>query len=173
MQRPSNAEMFSQLYDEFMPKVFAYVHYRVNDEQTAEDLTSIVFEKALDNFARYSRDKATFSTWLFTIARNCVIDHFRTSSRRLQVDLSEATEIASAEASPEEQVETKSEKECLRNCLLRLGDKDQEIVRLKFGAEMTNRQISKVLKLSESNVGVRLFRAVRKLRQDFEASWNG
>ncbi len=173
MRRPSNAEIFAELYDEFMPKVFAYIHYRVNDVQTTEDLTSVVFEKALGNFSKYSRDKASFSTWLFTIARNCVIDYFRTDSRRQHVDLSEAADVASSEASPEEQAEAKSEKECLLDCLSRLGDQDQEIVRLKFGAEMNNRQIAKMLNLSESNVGVRLFRAVRKLRGDFEAAWNG
>ncbi len=173
MRRPSNAETFAQLYDEFMPKVFAYIHYRVNDRQTTEDLTSIVFEKALDNFDKYSSDKAAFSTWLFTIARNSLIDHFRTDSKRHHVDLAEASEVPSSEPSPEEQAESKSEKECLLQCLSMLGNQDQEILRLKFGAEMTNRQISKMVNLSESNVGVRLFRAVRQLREDFEASWNG
>jgi DNA-directed RNA polymerase specialized sigma24 family protein len=138
MRRPSNTEIFSQLYDEFMPKVFAYIHYRVNSQQTTEDLTSIVFEKALANFIKYSSDKGAFSTWIFTIARNSVIDHFRTVAKRQHADLDDGTiDVPSTEPS------------------------------------MTNRQISRMLHLSESNVGVRLFRAVRKLRADFEESWNG
>ena len=174
MRSPSNREIFSQLYDEFMPKVFAYIHYRVNDRQTTEDLTSIVFEKAMVNFSKYSSDKAAFSTWLFAIARNSVIDYFRTDAKRRHVDLDgENIDVASSEPSPGEQMEKQSEKECLLNCLSKLGDQDQEIVRLKFAAEMTNRQISKMLKLSESNVGVRLFRAMRRLREDFQESWNG
>jgi RNA polymerase sigma factor (sigma-70 family) len=174
MRRPSNTEIFSQLYDEFMPKVFAYIHYRVNSQQTTEDLTSIVFEKALANFIKYSSDKGAFSTWIFTIARNSVIDHFRTVAKRQHADLDDGTiDVPSAEPSPEEQAERQSEKDHLLKCLSKLGDPDREIVRLKFGAEMTNRQISRMLHLSESNVGVRLFRAVRKLRADFEESWNG
>ena len=174
MRRPSKTEIFAQLYDELMPKVFAYIHYRVNSEQTTEDLTSIVFEKALANFSKYSSDKAAFSTWIFTIARNSVIDHFRTDAKRQHFDLDDETiDVPSSEPSPEEQVERQSEKECLLNCLSKLDDQDQEIVRLKFAAEMTNRQISRILNLSESNVGVRLFRAVKKLREDFEESWNG
>jgi RNA polymerase sigma factor (sigma-70 family) len=174
MRRPSNTEIFSQLYDEFMPKVFAYIHYRVNNQQTTEDLTSIVFEKALANFAKYSSDKAAFSTWIFTIARNSVIDHFRRDAKRQHVDLDDGTiDVPSSAPSPEEQLERQSEKDCLLKCLSNLGDPDREIVQLKFGAEMTNRQISKLLRLSESNVGVRLFRTMKKLRKDFEESWNG
>src|SRR5512136_1836299 len=124
MRRASKAEKFAQLYGEFMPKVFAYIHYRVNDQQTTEDLTSIVLEKALSNFDKYSRDKASFSTWLFTIARNSVIDHFRTDSKRQHVDLAEASDLPSSEPSPEEQAETKSEKQCLLECLSKLGGQD-------------------------------------------------
>jgi RNA polymerase sigma factor (sigma-70 family) len=174
MRRPSNTDIFSQLYDEFMPKVFAYIHYRINDEQTTEDLTSIVFEKALVNFTKYSSDKAAFSTWIFTIARNSVIDHFRTDAKRHHIDLDDGTiDVPSTAPSPEEQMERQTEKDHLLKCLSKLGDPDREIVRLKFGAEMTNRQISKMLNLTESNVGVRLFRAVKRLRSDFEESWNG
>jgi len=174
MRRPSDSEIFSQLYDEFMPKVFAYIHYRVNNQQTTEDLTSIVFEKALANFSKYSSDKAAFSTWIFTIARNSIIDHFRTDAKRHHVDLDDRTiDVPSSEPSPEEQLERQSEKQCLLKCLSKLGEQDQEIIRLKFAAEMTNRQISKMLKLSESNVAVRLFRTMKKLRADFEESWNG
>ncbi len=111
MRRPANAEIFSQLYDEFMPKVFAYIHYRVRDEQTTEDLTSIVFEKALVNFTRYSSDKAAFSTWIFTIARNSVIDHFRTDAKRQHIDLDHANiDVPSSDLSPDEQMEKQSEK---------------------------------------------------------------
>jgi RNA polymerase sigma factor (sigma-70 family) len=174
MRRPSNTEIFSQLYDEFMPKVFAYIHYRVNDQQTTEDLTSIVFEKALASFTKYSSDKAAFSTWIFTIARNSVIDYFRTDAKRQHIDIDDGTvDVASSDASPEEQVERQSQRDCLLECLSRLDDPDREIVRLKFGAEMTNRQISKMLNLTESNVGVRLFRTMKKLRKCFEESWNG
>jgi RNA polymerase sigma factor (sigma-70 family) len=133
-----------------------------------------VFEKALVNFTKYSSDKAAFSTWIFTIARNSVIDHFRTDAKRQHADLDDGTiDVPSTEPSPEEQAEKQSEKDCLLKCLSRLSDPDREIVRLKFGAEMTNRQISKMLNLTESNVGVRLFRTMKKLRADFEESWNG
>ena len=170
---PNSREIFAGLYDEFMPKVFRYIHCKVNDEQLTEDLTSMVFEKALVNFASYSRDKAAFSTWIFSIARNTVIDHYRTAARRQHVPLDEAEDTPSGEPSPEEQSEQRAEKECLLRCLGGLSQPDREIIGLKFGAELNNREIARMLGLSESNVGVRLFRAVKKLREGFDDSWNG
>jgi RNA polymerase sigma-70 factor (ECF subfamily) len=169
----SKQEVFAELYDEFMPKVFRYIRYKVNDQQITEDLTSTVFEKALVSFERYSSDKGAFSTWIFSIARNTLIDYYRTNRMRKQVSLDEAVEVPSRELSPEEEAEKNAEQECLRGCLSRLSEDDQEIIQLKFAAEFNNRQIAKMLGISESNVGVRLFRAVKKLREDFHESWNG
>jgi RNA polymerase sigma-70 factor (ECF subfamily) len=172
-RRISKREVFADLYDEFMPKVYRYIHYKINNQHLTEDLTSTVFEKALVNFDKYSSDKAAFSTWIFSIARNTLIDYFRTNKMRRQVSLDEAIETPSREPSPQDEVEKKAEHECLRGCLSKLPEDDQELIRLKFAGEFNNRQIAKMLGLSESNVGVRLFRAVKKLREDFHESWNG
>jgi RNA polymerase sigma factor (sigma-70 family) len=172
-KRVLKREVFEELYNEFMPKVFRYIHYKVSDQQLTEDLTSTVFEKALVNIDKYSSDKAAFSTWIFSITRNTLIDYYRTNKMRQQVSLDEAVEVPSREPSPQEEVENKAEHECIRGCLLRLPEDDQEIIRLKFASEFNNRQIAKMLGLSESNVGVRLFRAVKKLREDFNESWTG
>jgi RNA polymerase sigma factor (sigma-70 family) len=168
-----NQELFARLYDEFMPKVFRYIRYKVNDVQLTEDLTSVVFEKALVGFEKYSSDKAAFSTWLFSIARHALVDYYRTNKSGKQVPLDEAIEVPSREPSPDEEAEKKAEQECLRGCISKLPESDQEIIRLKFAGEFNNRQIARMVGLSESNVGVRLFRAVKKLREDFQESWNG
>jgi RNA polymerase sigma-70 factor (ECF subfamily) len=170
---PSSRERFAELYDEFMPKVFRYIRFKVNDEQLTEDLTSTVFEKALVNFERYESDRVAFSTWIFSIARNTLIDHYRAAGKRRHASLDEAAEVLSTEPPPEVEAEKRAEKECLRNCLANLSPEDQEIIRLKFAAELSNRQIAGMLGLSESNVGVKLYRLVKRLRQDFEESWSG
>jgi RNA polymerase sigma factor (sigma-70 family) len=172
-KRVSKQEVFAELYDEFMPKVFRYIHYKVSNHQLTEDLTSTIFEKALVNFDKYSSDKAAFSTWIFSIARNTLIDYYRTNKMKMQMSLDEAVEAPSREPSPQDEVEKKAEHDCLRGCMSRLPEDDQELIRLKFAGEFNNRQIARMLGLSESNVGVRLFRAVKKLREDFHESWNG
>lgn len=169
-ERPG--ETFARLYDEFMPKVFRYIRFRVNDERVTEDLTSAVFEKGLVNFSRYNADRAAFSTWIFTITRNVVIDHYRTAGRKRNVPLDEAAELPSKDPSTEEAAEKSAERERLRMCIESLSREEQEIIRLKFAGEFNNREIAKILGLSESNVGTKLFRAVRKMRDKFQESWD-
>jgi len=144
----------------------------VNNKQVTEDLSSSVFEKALVNFSKYSSDKASFSTWIFSIARNTVIDYYRTDGKRQGVFPDEAIDMPTRDLSPEEEAERKAERECLQLCMAKLSQEEQEIMHLKFAAELNNRQIAKMLRLSESNVGTKLFRAVRKLRDTFRESWN-
>lgn len=71
---------------------------------------------------------------------------------------------------PEETAESSEEKQLLRECITRLPGNEQEIVQLKFAMEMTNRDIAKALGLTESNVGVMLYRIIRKLRKSFSES---
>ena len=171
--KESAREIFAELYEEYLPKVFRYVRYRVNSIQLAEDLTSAVFEKALVNFSKYSSDKSSFSTWIFSIARNTVIDYYRVSGRRKATSLEEATDISSGDLAPADELLKREELERLQVCLAELSQEEQEIIRLKFGAELNNRQIAKMLRLSETNVGTKLYRAVRKLRDSFQESENG
>jgi DNA-directed RNA polymerase specialized sigma subunit, sigma24 homolog len=70
----------------------------------AEDLTSAVFEKALTGLDSYRSDRAAFSTWLMTVARNTVIDHYRIKSRKITISIEETFKPASKEISPEEKV---------------------------------------------------------------------
>jgi len=157
-------EVFIELYDQYMPKVFQYFCYRVGAIDLAEDLTSAVFEKVLKKSNSYSADKASIPTWLFCIAQNVLIDHFRTREKRWFVDLGEAHYVASVEASPEKKAIKEEELRELHKQVSKLSEQEQEIISLKFGAEMNNRQIAGVLELSESNVGTILYRAIRKLR---------
>lgn len=169
----NTAEVFAGLYEQHMPAVYRYIHYRVGNMHMAEDLTSAVFEKALTGFRRYQKDKATFLTWLMTITRNTVIDHYRRQGRRKEVNLEDANNVSSDNPSPEQEAVRIEELQRLRFCLARLSLQEQEIVSCKFGAEMKNRQVAGMLSLSESNVGTILYRAVRKLRDCFREWENG
>ena len=164
----SRREEFEEMYDTCMPKVYRYVSYRTGNASIAEDITSDVFEKALKHFDSYQQEKASQSTWLMTIARNTITDHFRREGRVQVVREEDAPEEVSQEPGVGEQVERLEEVRQLRLCLAGLPQLDQDIISLKFGAGMNNREIARTLKVSESNVGTRLFRAVRRLRDSFK-----
>lgn len=169
----STAEAFTEFYNNYLPKIFRYISYRVSDTYLAEDLTSVVFEKALTKFKSYRSDKSALSTWIFRIARNTLIDNFRASSRQKNIPLDQMADDPKDGSTPEQMLLEKEENQLLRRCILRLSPKEQEIISLKFGADMNNRQIAGILGLSDSNVGIILFRAVRKLRSDFMGQRSG
>jgi RNA polymerase sigma factor (sigma-70 family) len=162
----SIAKAFGELYEQYLPKVFRYINYRINDISMAEDITSTVFEKALTKFQSYSSEKANFSTWIFSIARNTLIDHYRVHKNH-NIPLDPEIPLPAENTNPEDELVQSEECRILQQCVARLSKHEQEIISLKFGAEMTNRQIAKTTGLSESNVGTILFRAVRKLRDNF------
>jgi len=159
---------FTALYEEHMAYVFRYINYRVGNRNEAEDLTSVVFEKALAAFDRYDRRKSAPQTWLMAIARNTVTDHLRKSSKRKNTPLDNAVGIESLDPSPPEETERREEYQRLQFCLAALPQRAQEIISLKFGGELNNRQIASVIGLSENNVGTILFRAICKLRNCFK-----
>ena len=164
----SSWEVFGEVYEEYMPKIYRYVSYRVNDAATAEDITSGVFEKALAKFCDYRADRGAISTWLFTIARNSVIDYYRRRSKRPTVSLDDAPPLADDGDPVTDEIARREMRALLRLCLEILSRREQDIVSLKFGAEATNRQISRQLRLTESNIGTILYRTVRKLRDCFQ-----
>ena len=170
----STAERFTELYKQYVPKVFKYMTYKVaGDVQIAEDLTSLVFEKALTKFKSHDAEKASFSTWIFAIARNTVIDHYRATSKQKNLQLDDDTCAPRDSISPEDNAIKTEEFQTLQSFILRLSQHEQEIISLKFGAEMNNRQIAKMTGLSESNVGTIIWRAVCKLRDNFRKWENG
>jgi len=151
------------VYAEQLPRVHNFFRYRCGNVADAEDLTSITFEKAWRGRARYRKDKGAFSTWLFTIARNAAVDHYR--ARAPVVTLDEAAMVASAAATPEDHTALRSDASRLAVVLRTLSDRDRDLISLKYGAEMSNRDIAAATGLSESNVGTILHRAVQALRE--------
>jgi len=164
----SRREAFAEMYDTCMPGVYRYINYRVGNASLAEDLTADVFEKALRQFDSFDRAKAAPSTWLMTIARNTITDHFRKESRVQVVREEDAPEEMSEEPETVDEIAKLEEARQLRLCVAGLPQLDQDIISLKFGAGMNNREIARALKVSESNVGTRLYRAVRRLRESFK-----
>ncbi len=157
---------FATIYDHYFPRVYNYVHYRVRDAETTDDLTAQVFERALVSIGSYRPDRAPFAAWLFAIARNAVNDHLRAKRRRRWLSLEALRDRASAEPQPEEVAihgETRAE---LLAAVARLSDRERDLIALKFAAGLTNRRIAELTGLSESNVGVILYRTVRRLRAE-------
>jgi RNA polymerase sigma factor (sigma-70 family) len=108
------------------------------------------------------------TTILGRVWGNTITDYYRAQPKVQMVDIDEAIETPSRDPEPQEVAEVNEEKQFLRRCIAKLPEDEQEIVRLKFAMEMTNREIARTTGLSESNVGIKLYRIIRKLRSSFQ-----
>jgi RNA polymerase sigma factor (sigma-70 family) len=157
---------FSELYNEYFPKVFAYVYGRVQDKEVSLDIVADVFEKAFIK-KKSLRSPDSFGSWLFTIARNEVSSHWRKEKPAAKAAQEAAweRELHHQPRGPEESLLHQERLDALNGLVRQLPRREQEIIALKFDAELTNREIAHVLGTSEVNVRVTIFRALRKLRE--------
>ncbi len=156
---------FSAFYQSTFSRVYALLRSQVRSSEVAEDLISKVFSKAYEHWHHAPPgDKATF--WLFRIARNTLIDHWRVEGRResLRVRLDDVEELSDP-ATPESVYASRERTRALLKAMHTLDDDDRMLVSLKFAGQRSNRDIASILGISDAAVSMRLLRALRRLRQ--------
>src|SRR3954466_1097053 len=158
----NTAQGFEDLYRNTFPRVYAYVASMLRDRAAAEDVTALAFERAYRKRSRFSARRGSPEAWVFGIARNAALDELRTRKRRATLE-TEPGDVWSP--GPEEEAERLIRREEVRAALATLDVRDRDLVALKFAGGLSNGEIAGVLRISESNVGSRLHRAVEKLRK--------
>lgn len=145
-----------------IPRVYAYVAYRIGDGPEAEDVTSDTFERALRYRASYDPRRGDPLSWLIGIARRCI-----------------AASAAPSEADPERRPEPMAPGDLADDAVRRLtiaaavaslNDGDRELIALRYGADLTARQIASVLDRRTNTVEVALHRALGRMRERLEAA---
>lgn len=140
-------------------RVYGYVAYRVGDGPDAEDITSETFERALRYRDTYDARRGEPASWLIGIARRCIAD----ASVRGATPTAEMPDRAG-----EGHEEAALQRLELRDAVAQLDERDRELVALRFGADLSARQIAKVLDLKTNAVEVALHRALGRLRRALE-----
>jgi RNA polymerase sigma-70 factor (ECF subfamily) len=165
-----DSSTFAAYYDAYFPRIYTYVRYRVGTAAKADDLVAEVFEHALTNLHQYKPDVAPPAVWLFAIARNAVNDHLRAEQRHRWVSLEVIREWLSPTPQPEDVVLTRELRRALLVAVSQLSDRERDLVALKFAGHLTNRRIAALTGLTESNVGVILYRALQRLKAELDRS---
>jgi len=162
---------FESWYREHRSTVLRYVRFRVATRETAEDVTSVVFMKALRSFHRYDAERASPRTWLLRIARNAVTDHLRSLRRRgsLHVSLDRIPDLVAEVPSHDERIIKQERIQRLLNSTRTLRKADQEILSLRYGAGLGNAEIAEHLNISNNAVAVRLHRALKRLKASVDS----
>jgi RNA polymerase sigma-70 factor, ECF subfamily len=165
--KAGDAAAFGKLYDGCIDKVYRYVFFRVSDPQTAEDLTSEVFLKAWENFGRYE-PHSSFVAWLYTIARNTVIDHYRTHKQAVSLD-----EIAASvgRADPgTERIELQDDVKEMQASLQYLTEEQREVLVLKFIAGLDTAEIARRLRRTEGAIRALQMRGLQALGRRMDSN---
>ncbi|NPA91984.1 MAG: sigma-70 family RNA polymerase sigma factor [Chloroflexi bacterium] len=164
---PSLPADFAQVYRDHVTRVYRYVYARVGNREDAEDLTAQVFFDALEKWASY-RDEGKVAAWLLTIARRRVADYYRRHSRPLSLDV---VPFLADPHTPWDGVEKEEELAHLARLVAQLSDEDQELLRLRFAAGLTYREMADIVGRSEAAVKMAVHRLIRRLARMWEASY--
>lgn len=163
--QPAYQTGFVEAYERYYTKVFAYIYSRVGNVEAAKDLTAEVFEKAYVK-GHSVREPAAYATWLFMIAKNAVVGHYRRNKRETNGmnKMRESLWQAGSSPSPEDGALRGEAVSSLMQYVRRLSQRDQELLALKFEGDLSYAEISRVLRMSEVNVRVSIFRVLKRLR---------
>jgi RNA polymerase sigma-70 factor, ECF subfamily len=166
--KEGEAEAFGLLYDFYMPRIYRFVLFKAGHREEAEDLTHQVFLKAWENIEKYESRGYPFSSWLYRIARNAVIDAYRKSNPQISIeDLSpnllteKETQILKAEMS--------IEWEQLLSSMSKLKEIERDVLIMRFVDDLTHQEVAKAIGKSEGATKVIQHRALKNLKSILES----
>ena len=156
-------EAFAQLYEKYFDKIYRYVALKIGDRMEAEDITQQVFLKAIKSISSFKWKGFPFSSWLFRIAHNQVVDYLRKKTKRDAVDLDDT--LLASDDDPQLAFERKLDIEQLALATKKLTRAQQEVISLRFAGELPIAQVAKVMGRSEGAVKALQHSAVVTLRK--------
>ncbi len=163
LARDGDSEAFGALYDHYNQPVYRFIYYRVGSQVLAEDLLSETFFRALRSMARFQWQGKDFGAWLMTIARNLVIDHYKSGRNRLETSTDDFGGHEGVTEGPEDEVIEGLTHEILRAALATLPSEQQECLAMRFLASRSIAETAQALGRSEGAVKQLQLRAVRNL----------
>lgn len=156
-------DAFERLYAEHAQPLLAFLVYRTGNRPLAEDLLADTFEKVLRARRRFDRRKASEKTWIYSIALNCLRDHARRKGAEARA-MEKTAAMPVPDAAPGfEEVE---ERDRLRRAVEVLSEEEREAIALRYGSDLTVPEIAKLTKERVTTVEGRVYRALRKLRDE-------
>ena len=160
--KKGNSSVLDSFIEELYPPVYRYVFCKVSGKEEAKDITQEVFIRFSRQIHNYKSDGKVLA-YLYTIAMNCCRSYYRKEKHHDYLELNE--EIASDDKSLSEQVLDQLKFDQLKEYLLRLSDKDQNVLIFHYLKQMTFKEISTLTKESEATIKTRHYRALKKIRR--------
>lgn len=159
-----DAQAFGALYDRFQPEILRYLTHRTRDPEAAEDLTQQAFLKAWQAIPRFEQRGVPFKAWLYRMAHNQMVDHFRTHKPTTELGDFDLPD----EADQESALLTGEMNEALQRALARLSEDHRQVLTLRFLMEKSAREIGEVMGRKEVTVRGLQMRALQALRREID-----
>jgi RNA polymerase sigma-70 factor, ECF subfamily len=153
----------TQLYEENFDRIYRYIVLKIGDRTEAEDMTQQVFLNAIQSISSYSWKGMPFSSWLYRIAHNQIVDHLRKKSRRITVPLDDSMPIQADD--PRRTAEQKLEIEEVLAASKSLTKAQREVISLRFGGELSIAECAKSMGKSEGAIKALQHSAIAALRK--------
>ena len=160
-------EAFGTLYDLYIAKIYRFVYLKVLDRVEAEDITQQVFIRAWENINTFSFQGFPFSSWLYRIAHNAVIDSYRTRKNTVALEFVSELDVSYV-TDQTEVLDTKQEMVRIANILKKLKPDEQSVLVMRFVDELSNKEVAHALGKTEGAVRVIQHRALKQLKQHLE-----
>ena len=159
-----DTEAFSRLYEAYFDKIYRYIVMRVRNETEAEDMTQQVFMKMLQSISSYKSRGVPFSSWLYRIAHNQVVDFLRQQNKKATVDI-EGLPIQDMGEDPQHIMEKEIDIEQLKQATRKLTASQQEVLSLRFAGELSIAECAQIMGKSEGAIKALQHSAVLALRK--------
>lgn len=159
-------DAFGLLYQRYVDPIFRYLRSRVTDVQTAEDLTEAVFLRSFESLGRYRDRGLHYSAYLYQVARNLLVDHYRQLEESVPLEIAEHS--VGLASSTIEEVILREQAAQLRAALDRLPDEYQDIIRLRILMEMPTSEAAEWMNRSNGAIRVLLHRALKALQREVD-----
>jgi len=154
---------FAPLYDKYYKQIFGYLYQRMEDKDTAFDLTAQVFLKALTNIGRYEFKGVPFASWLYRIAHSEMMQLFREQKNRRSIN----ADVGDLRFICEETEEFYLEEyiPILKRVITELDADDLQLVELRFFEKRAFKEIGEIMNITENNAKVRMYRVLERLKK--------
>ena len=162
-----NKEQFSLIYDQYIEKIYRFVYLKVNSQEIAEGITSHVFMKGLESY-QDSREIKNVSAFLYQIARNSVVDHYREKGRTKTVSPEFLPETADLKVNLHEKAIINADIELVKSALQNIKKDYQDVVIWHYLEDMPTAEIAGILGKPEGTVRVMLHRGLKALQEELK-----
>ncbi|MBI1221514.1 MAG: sigma-70 family RNA polymerase sigma factor [Bacteroidetes bacterium] len=162
LRAKSNPAAFEPLYNRYFEGIYRFVYQRMDDIDTAKDITQMAFIKALEKLNTYEDRGLPFSSWLYRIAYNELTQHFRNNSKNRCLNIDDAGLDELMEEMQEDRYEPYLDK--LVDVLSQLEPENEALIEMRFFEKRSFKEIAEILDLTETNAKVRLYRLLDKIK---------